>query len=69
MMFDVPVRLVIAYGLIALMVLAAVVLVWWGLQNTDRERRRRERAKDLERYRRRDASAESDQLTTSRTRQ
>jgi hypothetical protein len=69
MMFDVPVRLVIAYGLIALMVLAAVVLVWWGLQNTLRERRRRERAKDLELYRRRDASAESDPFTTSRTRQ
>lgn len=50
-MLDMPTRLVIAYGLIALMVLAAAGLVWWRSRNTQRRRDERARRRLAERYR------------------
>jgi len=67
MMLGVPMRLAIAYGLIALIVLAAIVVAWWCWQHTDRAHRRRERAKEVERYRRRDATAGNARSTTGGT--
>ena len=56
-MLDIPMRLVVAYGLIALMVMAAVGLAWWRAQN--KQRRRDERARILlaDRYRQRRETA------------
>ena len=52
-MLDIPMRLVIAYGLIALMVLAAVGLAWWRAHNSQRRRDERARSRLAERYRQR----------------
>ena len=56
-MFDPPMRLVIAYGLIALMALAMVGIVVWCRHNNPRRRYLREKARDAEYYRRRDQAA------------
>lgn len=44
-MMDIPTRLVIAYGLIGLVVLAAAAAIRWAYRNTHRQRVARERAK------------------------
>jgi hypothetical protein len=56
-MIDDTTRLVIAYGLIALMLLAAVGGLAWKLHNTQQRRDERGRAKLAERYRQRDDAA------------
>lgn len=56
-MFDLSTRLLVAYGLIALMVLAAVALVVWVRHNSPRRRHLRERARDAEHFRRRQEAA------------
>lgn len=56
-MFDLPARLLIAYGLIALMVLAAVALALWLRHNTPRRRYEREKARTDAQYRRRQQAA------------
>lgn len=59
MMLDLPARLLIAYGLIALMVLAAVAVTLWLRHNSPPRRHRREKARTDARYlRRRQAAAE-----------
>jgi len=61
MMFDLPMRLFVAYGLIGLMLLGAVALAWWCGRNTHRSRDARSRARLAKHYRRRDeASAAAD---------
>jgi hypothetical protein len=57
MSVDLPMRLVVAYGLIGLMVLAAVAWAWWRARNTHPRREARERARLAEHYRRRDEAA------------
>ena len=52
-----PTRLVVAYGLIALMVIGAAALVWWRARNTHHRRDTRARAALEERYRLRDEAA------------
>lgn len=49
-------RLVIAYGLIALLMLAAAALAWWMSHNSRRKRDERARHRLEERYRSRDAA-------------
>ena len=56
-MFDLPARLVIAYGLIALLVLAAVAMVLWLRHNSPHRRHQREKARTDEHYRRRQQAA------------
>lgn len=56
-MFDLPARLVVAYGLIALMVLAVAALVWWGAHNTQHRRSERAKHRLAERYRQREEAA------------
>ena len=56
-MLDVTTRLAVAYGLIALMLLAAVGGVVWKLRNTQQRRDERSRARLAERYRQRDEAA------------
>jgi len=57
-MFDLPMRLVIAYGLIGLMVLGAVAFFWWRSRNTQERRDTRARTRLAEYYRKRDKTAE-----------
>ena len=62
-MFDLPTRLIVAYGIMALLVLAAGALVWWAAYNTRDRRNARDRARCHERYRQRDenrAAAKAD---------
>ena len=56
-MFDLPIRLVIAYGLIALMVLAAVALVLWLRHNSPHRRYERQKTRTDEQYGRREQAA------------
>jgi len=56
-MFDLSGRLMIAYGLIALIVLAVAGMVLWRRHNTPRRRRLRDRVRTTERYRRRQEQA------------
>ena len=59
MILDPSLRLAVAYGLIALMVLAAVALVWWRWHNSERRRYARDRRRRDEYYRQRDQAAEA----------
>jgi hypothetical protein len=52
--FEMPTRLVIAYGLIAVMLLAAAGFAWWRARNTHERRDARARARQAARYRVRD---------------
>lgn len=56
-MFELPTRLVIAYGVIALMVLAAVATVLWVRHNSPPRRHLREKARNVELNRRRQQAA------------
>ena len=56
-MFDIPTRVLIAYGLIAFMVLAAVALVLWLRHNSWHRRHKRENARTEAHYRRRQQTA------------
>lgn len=56
-MFDLSARLVIAYGLIALMVLAAVALVLWLRHNSPHRRYERQKTRTDEQHRRREQAA------------
>lgn len=56
-MLDLPARLLIAYGLIALMVLAVVALVLWLRHNSTHRRYQREKARTEAHYRRRQQAA------------
>ena len=60
MTLDMPMRLVIAYALIALMLLAAAGFAWWRTRNTQQRRDERARSRLAERYRQRDEAAGSD---------
>ncbi|KRA84376.1 hypothetical protein ASD76_10465 [Altererythrobacter sp. Root672] len=51
MMFDVPARLLVAYGLIGLLLLAGVAVFLWVRHNTYHRRVARDRAKLKESYR------------------
>ena len=67
MMFDLSARLLIAYGLIALMVLAAVAMVLLWRHNTPRRRHLREKARtDRLRGRRQQATAAAADQSASR---
>lgn len=57
MITDTYTRLVVAYGLIALMILGAAALVWWRARNTYERRAERARTRDADRRRQRDAAA------------
>jgi hypothetical protein len=57
MSFDLPLRLVIAYGLIGLMVLAAAAALWWRARNSYARRDERARVRLARHYRRRDEAA------------
>jgi hypothetical protein len=57
MMFDLPTRLLVAYGLIALIVLAAVGFVLWSMRNTHQRRDSRARNRLDANYRKRDKAA------------
>ena len=57
-MLDQSMRLLIAYGLIGLMVLAAGAFVWWRARNTQERRDTRARTRLAEYYRKRDETAE-----------
>jgi hypothetical protein len=49
-----PTRLLVAYGLIALMALAALAFTWWSTHNSQSRRDERARERLAERYRLRD---------------
>ena len=51
MMLDMPMRLVVAYGLIALMALAIMAVVVWRMRNTHARRYQRERTRAANRRR------------------
>ena len=53
MMFDLPLRLVVAYGLMALIVLAVAALAWWAGRNTHARRHAKARDRLAEHYRQR----------------
>lgn len=58
MIFDIPARLLVAYALIVLLVLAAIALAGWRASRTQRWRDRRANERLAERYRqRREAAA------------
>ena len=57
MLDDVPTRLIIAYGLIALMGLAIVAWFAWRAYHTQQRRDARARIRQAEYHRRRDESA------------
>ena len=64
-MFDLSTRLLTAYGLIALMAIAAVWVVLWLRHNSPRRRHLRERTREAEHYRqRREAAAVTDDVRT-----
>lgn len=50
-------RLLVAYGLIALMVLAGLAFAWWARHNSSDRRAERSRTRLAERYRQRDEAA------------
>ncbi len=52
-----PTRLLVAYGLIALPVLAGAAFAWWTAYNSRSRRDARARTRLAERYRRRDEAA------------
>ena len=54
---DLPMRLIVAYGLIALMVLAGAAYFGWRAYNSQRRRDDRARGRVAERYRKRDEAA------------
>lgn len=56
MITDVPTRLIVAYALIALMVLAVAGVVWWQVRHSPR------RVEEREQARRRAARQQLDQL-------
>jgi hypothetical protein len=60
-MFDLPGRLVVAYGLIALVVLAAAAFAFWRSRNTQAIRDGKARVRLEERYRVRDEARTEDQ--------
>jgi hypothetical protein len=53
-----PARLAIAYGIIALLVLAGAAFAWWTAHNSRSRRSARARERLAERYRKRDQAAE-----------
>ena len=57
MLDDVPTRLIIAYGLIALMGLAVLAWIGWRAYHTQRRRDARARTRQAEYHRRRDEAA------------
>ena len=59
-MLDPSTRLLVAYGLIGLMVLAAVAFIWWRAHNTQERRDTRARTKLAEYYRKRDQAGASE---------
>ena len=59
MMLDPTLRLIITYGLIGLLLLAALALLWWRAHNAHPRRDARDRARLVERYRQRDEAAGS----------
>jgi hypothetical protein len=56
---DLPMRLVTAYGLIALLVLAAAAFAWWRAHNSRERRDARARNRLTKRYRQRLDAADS----------
>lgn len=63
-MLDMPMRLIVAYGLIAAMLLIAAAIAWWSRYNSRERRQLRSRARQAEVYRLRDeAAAEKPALT------
>ena len=52
-----PVRLLVAYGLIALMALGVLAFAWWSTHNSQRRRDGHARERLAERYRFRDEAA------------
>lgn len=50
-MADTPTRLLVAYGLIAVMVLAAATIVWWKARQSPRRIEARKRARRRAAYR------------------
>jgi len=57
MLDDMPIRLIVAYGLIALMGLAVLTWVGWRARNTQARRDARARSRLAEYHRRRDEAA------------
>jgi uncharacterized iron-regulated membrane protein len=62
-MLDLPMRLVVAYGLIALVVLAIAALLLWRTRNSQGRRDRRDRDRLTERYRVREESLAAERDT------
>jgi hypothetical protein len=57
MILDLPLRLVVAYGLIALILLTVAGGVVWMVRNTPQRRNARDNARQAEYYRKRDDKA------------
>jgi len=53
-----PTRLVLAYAILAMLVLAGAAFAWWTKHNSRDRRDARARARLAERYRQRDEAAE-----------
>lgn len=64
-MFELPARLIVAYGLIAVMLLGGVALALWTVRNSQDRRDLRARNRLSEHYRKRDQAA-AEQAATKR---
>lgn len=65
-MYDVTTRLTVAYGLIALLLLAALAIVLWNVRNSRQRRDERNRERLAKSYRRRDEAAAAQRSATDR---
>ena len=63
-MLEIPTRLIIAYGLIAAMLLAAVAVALWSVRNSWHRRDARDRARLAKHYQRRDEAAAAERAAT-----
>ena len=63
MMLEIPTRLLVAYGLIALMLLAAVAVAVWSARNTWHRRDARNRARLAKHYQQRDEARAAERAT------
>ena len=62
-MLDISTRLLVAYGLIAAMLLAAAALAFWSMRNSWQRRDARDRARQARRYQARDAARSAERAT------
>ncbi len=63
-MFEISTRLLVAYGLIAAMLLAGVAVALWNIRNSWQRRDARDRARLAKHYQRRDDAAAAERAAT-----